>query len=385
MRTGAVLLLALSPWAAAAEPDPGRPRLVLGGEASFSIASDDEGYFNESAYRNNLLRTARLDLLASLRLGRGAELVTDLRSENLDAPRVYALYVRVRPFASTELDLQAGRIPPVFGSFPRRRYAQDNPLVSWPLVWQYLTTLRPDALPRSADALAAVRGRGWYVPYAGYGYAAGRPAASAARWDTGIEARYAEGPLAIAASLTQGTLSNPRFADDNDGKQLASRVEWMPAAGVALGASLSRGAFLDGDLPLPPGRYDQRAFGLDAELARGRVVAQGELVYSEWDVPSGGEPRIDRPLRTLGYYVETRWRFAPGWHVAARYDRLDFGDVVGSEGAVPWDAPVRRFEAGFGWVPRRHVLLKAVYQEDRRDDGPVRSQRFVAGQAVLWF
>src|SRR5262245_65210870 len=87
-------------------------------------------------YGHNLLRLARLDLLASLRLAERLEAVADLRSENLDAPRVYALYLRYRPFPERELDLQGGRIPPVFGSVPRRRYAQDNPLVSWPLTWQ---------------------------------------------------------------------------------------------------------------------------------------------------------------------------------------------------------------------------------------------------------
>lgn len=382
-RPGAMLLLALAPWLQAEEPRA--PRLRLGGEASFTIAPDDPGYFNESAYGHDLLRMARLDLLASLRLGRGLEAVGDLRSENLDAPRVYALYLRVRPFAAVELDLQAGRIPPVFGTFPRRRYAQDNPLISWPLPWQYLTTLRPDALPRNADALLAVRGSGWYVPYAGYGYASGVPMGSAARWDTGIEARYAEGPLALAVAVTQGTLSAPRLEDDNDGKQLSARAEWNPVAGLELGASLSRGAFLDESLPLPPGHFEQRAFGLDAEFSRGRVVAQAELLYSEWDLPRRGSPPVDRPLRALGYYVEARWRFAPGWHVAGRVDRLDFGDIVGSRGPEPWEAPARRIEAGLGFVPWRHLLLKTVYQRNRRDYGSVRSQDLVAAQAALWF
>lgn len=385
LRPWAALLLALAPWAAAAEPGPPGRRLSLGAEASFALAPTDVGYFNESAYGHNLLRMARLDLLASLRLGRGVELVSDLRSENLDVPRVYALYLRLRPIASREFDLQAGRIPPVFGAFARRRYVQDNPLVSWPLPWQYLTTLRPDALPRNADALLAVRGSGWYVPYPGHGYAAGVPVASAARWDNGIEARYAEGPLALAVAVTQGTLSAPRFEDDNDGKQVSARVEWKPVAGLELGASLSRGSFLDKSLPLPPGRFDQRAFGLDAEFSRGRVVAQAELLYSEWDLPRRGSPPIDRPLRALGYYVEARWRFAPGWHLAGRLDRLDFGDIVGSRGPEPWEAPARRIEAGFGYSPWRHLLLKTVYQRNRRDHGSVRSQDLVAAQAVLWF
>ncbi len=379
----AVALLALLAAGVRGE-EPG-PRLAMGGEASFSYSTEDTGFFNDAAYGHNLLRLARLDLLASLRLAEGLEAVADLRSENVDAPRFYALYLRYRPFAAHELDLQAGRIPPVFGAFPRRRYAQDNPLVSWPLVWQYLTTLRPEAPPRSPDALLLVRGSGWRVPYVGYGAAAGVPTASAARWDAGVEARYADGPLELAVALTQGTLSDPRLEDTNDGKQVSARVAWRPSASLVLGASAAQGAFLDASIPLPPGRYDQRAYGLDAELAWGHVLARAEAIYSEWDMPRAGRPPFDGPLTAAGFYIEGRWRFAPGWHVAARLDRLGFGDIRGSQGLEPWEAPARRIETGFGYAPRRHLLLKAVYQHNARDYGFVRKRDLVAAQAVLWF
>lgn len=385
MRAAAAVALLAVLAASARGEEAALPRLALGGEASFSYAPEDTGYFNDTAYGYNLTRLARLDLLASLRLREGLEVVGDLRSENLDAPRVYALYLRYRPFAAHELDVQAGRIPPVFGAFPRRRYAQDNPLVSWPLVWQYLTTLRPDALPPNADALLLVRGSGWRVPYPGYGSAAGVPPASAARWDSGVEARYADGPLELAVALTQGTLSDPRFQDSNDGKQLSARVAWRPVAGLVLGASVAQGAFLAAALPLPPGRYDQRAYGLDAELARGRFVARAEAIYTEWDEPPTGQPPIDRPLAAGGFYLEGRWRFAPGWHVAARLDRLGFDDIRGSRGLTPWEAPARRLEAGFGYTPWRHLLLKAAYQRNERDYGYVREKHLVTVQAVLWF
>ncbi len=378
-----LLALAFAASAEGAEPDTPQPRLALGGEMSLALAPRDDGFFNETAYGYTQLRGARLDLLASLRLSRGFQVVADLRSQNLDAPRAYALYLRFRPFASRELQLQAGRIPPVFGSFPRRRYGQDNPLVSWPLVWQYLTSLRPDALPRSADSLLAQRGSGWSPQYAGYGDGAGVPVASAARWDTGIEAHYAEGPLALAVAVTQGTLSDPRFEDRNRGKQVSARAEWSAAPGLEFGVSAAQGEFLDASLPLPAGRFEQRAFGVDAEFARGRFVGRAEAIYSEWDLPRYGG--IDRPLGARGFYVEGRWRFAPGWHVAGRLVQLDCGDVAGSGGLTSWEAPVRRLEAGIGWVPRHHVLLKLAYQRNHRDAGHAGAQDFLAGQLLLWF
>jgi len=382
VRFPGLLLFALATPAALGQEGP---RLVLGGEASVSYGARDDGFFNETTYSHNLLRLLRLDLLLSLRLAGSLTLLGDLRSENLDAVRPYALYLRWRPVPEIDLDLQAGRIPPVFGAFPRRRYAQDNPLISWPLVWQYLTTLRSDAPPPDADALLAQRGSGWLTGYPAYGYAPGLPIASAARPDTGFEGRFAEGPLALAVAVTQGTLSDPRSSDSNDGKQVSARIEWHPAARLKLGASVAQGEFLDARRTLPSGRFEQRAVGLDAEYSRGHLVARAEAIYSEWDLPRRGTPPIDRPLRAFGYYLEARWRFAPGWHLAARLDDLDFGEIRGSAGVTPWEAPTRRFEAGVGYLPQRHVLLKAVYQRNQRDAGLVRSQDLLASQLLLWF
>ena len=105
-------------------------RVRLGGEVSGTLAPKDDGYFNYSDYETSSLRLFRLDLAAEVRLASFASVLVDVRSDNLHAPRVYALYLRVRPWAERELDLQAGIVPPVFGAFPRRRYASDNPLPS---------------------------------------------------------------------------------------------------------------------------------------------------------------------------------------------------------------------------------------------------------------
>lgn len=46
--------------------------------------------------------------------------------------------------------VQAGRIPPVFGADGRQAYAADRLLIGSPLAYQYLTSLRPDAVPSDA-------------------------------------------------------------------------------------------------------------------------------------------------------------------------------------------------------------------------------------------
>jgi len=46
---------------------------------------------------------------------------------------------------------------------------------------------------------------------------------------------------------------------------------------------------------------------------------------------------------------------------------------------------VTRVEAGAGFAPWRHVLLKASWQHNWRDGGTVEENDLVAGQVVMWF
>jgi hypothetical protein len=387
---GVVLAAAVRP--AAAEPFHLPSFLSLGGEASFSYAHDDEGYFNFTDYQNDILRLAHLDLSAELRAGRHLALLLEASSDNLDTLRFYALYVRFRPFAERSFDVQLGRIPTVFGSFARRAYGYDNPLVGWPLAYQYLTTLRADAVPANADALLAVRGRGWSVPYVGSDYAngPGLPLVSASQWDTGVEVRVGTEPVELAAAVTQGTLCDPQAKDDNGGKQVSARLALKPAVGLVLGVSGARGPYLSSEVvnglpPLEARNYYQQALGFDAEYSRGHLLLRGEAIVSWWDVPFVEPPPVPSPLRAVGLYLEGRYRIAPGWNVAARVDHLGFNQISGTTRSDTWDANVTRIEAGGSWSPWRHASLKAVYQYNWRDTKRLGREGFVAGQLTLWF
>ena len=101
----------------------------------------------------------------------------------------YALYVRLRPWKDKAFDIQAGRIPPTFGAFARRTYANDNLLIGYPLAYQYLTSLRPDAVPANADELLADARARLAVDFSlgNPRPIAGVPLDSAFRWDTGVQ------------------------------------------------------------------------------------------------------------------------------------------------------------------------------------------------------
>ncbi len=380
------ITVSLPPLARAGEPIAlGGLRLILGGEASASVAPGDRGFFNDTGYDRNPLRLLRLSITAELRAGRRLAALAEIRSENVEAPRAYALYLRLRPWPEHGFDLQAGLVPPVFGAFPRRRYAADNPLIGEPLGYQYLTTVRADAPPLSAEDLLGGQGSGWRVRYpAGAPPSPGLPLVSGERWDAGVEARWGGERLEVAAALTQGTLSRPRVRDDNGGKQVSTRVAWRPAVGLVLGASAARGDYASdrgyAGFPMPSGCCQQKAWGADAEYSAGHAILRTEGVWTSWQVATRAEP-----LSAWAIMLEARYRLLPGLYVAARACRLDFSEIEGAAGFQPWDAPAARVEAGFGYSVRRNLLLKAVYQHNERENGFVRSHDLGAMQVLWWY
>ena len=367
--------------------------LTLGGDVSASIGGDDTGFFNYTDYEHSTLRLLRLDLTASLKTGDHLSLLGELRSENVGSPRPYALYLRIRPWTARPFDIQVGRVPPTFGAFARRTYAANNLLIGYPLAYQYLTSLRPDALPANADELLRMRGRGWLVNYSigKTGLDRGLPLASAFRWDTGVQVHAASDIIDATASVTTGTISNPLFSDDNAGKQIAGRVAFHPNAGLVVGASAARGPFLTDSASRSAlsgdhnGDLTQTAWGGDVEYSRGYYLVRFETIFSEWALPVVRAPVIDSPLRALAMSVEGRYKLAPGLYAAARLDHLGFSEITGTAGRATWDAPVTRLEVGGGYSIQRNLIVKLSYQHNTRDGGRVRTLHLASAQLIFWF
>src|SRR5262245_22809653 len=119
-----------------------RGTVTIAGEVTGTVGSRDElAYFNYTDYEHNALRLFRVSLSAMWQPKPRFAVLTEIRSEDGERPIPYALYVRVRPLTGRKFDIQAGRIPPVFGAFARRSYGADNPLIGYPLAYQYLTSL----------------------------------------------------------------------------------------------------------------------------------------------------------------------------------------------------------------------------------------------------
>ncbi len=389
-------------------------RLTLGGEVTATVAPDDDGEFNTTDYERSALQLLWLGVTASFRPVERLAFVTELRAEgDTDGgpwtALPFAAYVRVRPWKGRNFDIQAGRIPPVFGAAGRRIYATDNVLIGYPLAWQYLTVLRTDAVPSNAEELIRARngaGKPWYS-VGTQGYAAGVPLATAFRYDTGVQVRIGgeHQRVSWASALTAGTISSPGARSENGGPQFSTRLALRPATGLLVGVSFADGRFFADDIAsstygpagssgysytMPAtatgsGRHHQTSWGADAEYSIGHFLARAELVTARWRLPVVDPASIREPLTSAGLAVEGRYRVWPGITLGARVDRLGFGKIDSQYGRQTWDAPVTRVEGGVAWAATRNLIVRASVQRNTRTRGEVRSQTLPALQATVWF
>jgi hypothetical protein len=346
---------------------------------------NDTGFFNYSDYEYSTLRMVTVDVNAVVRANRSLAVLADVRSENGDAPRPYALYVRLRPWAQREFEINGGRVPPTFGAFPRRTYASNNLLIGYPLAYQYLTSLRPDAVPANADELLRMRGRGWLSNFSlgNLTPARGVPLVTAFRWDTGVQVHSGWTWGDATGSVTTGSLSDPQVGDDNSGKQVAGRLAFHPEAGLVVGVSAARGQFLSDAVARGVGTgtgNSQMAIGTDAEYSRAYYLIRFEAVRSTWTLPT-----IHEPLVATGGWIEGRYKIHPRFYAAARFDHLGFSALTGTTRTADWEAPVTRIELGGGFLLQRNLQLKASFQRNTRDGGRVTHLKIGSAQLVFWF
>ena len=371
----------------------GDGRVTLGGDVSWSFAPEDTGFFNYTDYEHSTLRMMRLALSAAVKASDHLALLAEVRSENGESPAPYAFYLRFRPWVNRAIDVQVGRVPPTFGAFARRTYAADNPLIGYPMAYQYLTSLRSDALPATPEELLQMRGRGWLSNFSIGNLAADRgvPMVSAFRWDTGVRVHAASDLMDVTGSVTAGTPSNPRVSDDNEGRQVAGRMVIRPLAGLVIGGSAAHGVFV-GQAAAHAALEDRRAqdftqvaWGADIEYSRDYYVLRMETVVSAWTIPFVQAPAIETSLQAIDTFVEGRYKIRPGLYAAARIDHLGFSDIAGAASRQSWEAPVTRLEVGGGYSIQRNLVLKVTYQHNTRDGGRVPRLNLGAAQVVFWF
>src|SRR5262245_42336121 len=286
--------------------------LTIAGEFSATVGPrDTTAFFNYTDYNHDALRTIRARLLSEFRVTPQLAVLGELRSENTDSFEAAALFLRWRPWLNRQFDVQVGRIPPVIGSFGWRAYGRDNLVVGTPLAYQYLTSLRPDALPATIDDLLRMRARGWrpFYPIGSPAVETGTPLVSGFRWDTGVQTHWQGDWLELSAALTRGAPAVPVVHETNSGLEWSGRAAVSALHGLIVGVSAARGDWIEqGVLNLLPtsqrDKTSQSVVGTDIEYGRSKILVRAEWLHSVFEMASLPTAPLAEPLGATSGFVE---------------------------------------------------------------------------------
>lgn len=281
-------------------------------------------------------------------------------------------YLRYSTRLPTGLNLQAGKFGHPFGQFLTRNYADQNPLIGFPLMYTHRTTIRSNQLPANSYDFLRWQARDQPLP----GYTTGSDSGSG--WLPLINFAYPTGLMAFGSgpkadyrfALVNSSLSNPLNV-----ARSGQRPQWVAAGGITpfqrfrLGASFAAGPYLDASVTsqLPPGTvwsdFTQRAFGADVQLTLRHLELQGELLFTNFKVP-----RISQRLGAAGYFIELKHTLTPRLFLAGRwnqlyFDRLRSGIAYGER--PRFDSNRYSLEFGLGYHLSEKLLVKSSYQFNR--------------------
>ena len=208
------------------------PRYGISADFDWSFSNAEKSPLNLTYYGENIMKLLRVSLLFNFRASDRVGLYVNITSENLDTPHLYGAFVRLAPLTENRLWIQAGKIPQPFGASPERWYPFANPLIGSPLMYSYVTTLRPDNIPAGPDDLLSQRGNGLAPQFQGGGSSSrfpGVPMIEIFKWAAGGVGFGSVGQFEWLAGTTSGTLSHPGGVDEGDGAQILGRARYLPS------------------------------------------------------------------------------------------------------------------------------------------------------------
>ena len=310
---------------------------------------------------------------------------------------VYALFLRLRPWESRELDLQAGLVPP---SSARSRAGATRSTTRC-RACRSPTSTSPrsadDALPPRAEELVAQRGRGWlcgaidrqHRRRTGACPSSKRRALGRGRRACAAGVR----PFSLALAVTQGTLSHPEI-EDEERRQAVLGTPRRPDARSQLRRPAARwrpalSSPTPRSRPCPVERtrtWRQQALGVDLAVVggpldparRGRLqpLAHSRDRPHAHRRPARRRRRVPRSaLQAAAGPIPRRPRRAPA----------EMASSPTSLGPREWDAHVTRFELGAGWSPARRRAAEGLLaaQQPRRRPRDRERPRGGPGAAVV--
>ncbi|MGA1266216.1 MAG: hypothetical protein ACO32J_03430 [Phycisphaerales bacterium] len=293
-----------------------------------------------------------------------------------------------QPLDTPALMLKGGTFATCFGQWINRHFSFQNPLINAPLMYEAMTTVTDGANGGSATPgrggflgrrNAALNYNTWVPIVWGPSYASGGQIGGSWRqFDYALELKNAS----LSSRPSEWQFWDRGFAYPT----LTGRVGWRPDAAWNLGVSGSGGSYVSQDPTVtgPINFWDttQTVVGADISWAHGSLEMWAEAAWSRYRVPNLG------PADVWSYFVEARWKFAPQWWLAGRWNQQLYGsfdNVTPPGGTVDWDNDLWRVDVCLGWKINRYLQFKAQYSYLDQDGFEQQSPNLFAIQLVMEF
>jgi len=253
--------------------------------------------------------------------------------------------------------LQLGKFAAPIGNFIPRSIPQKNPLTTWPIVYDQVTTFM-----KKTDTVATLLARrdrsaikDWRVPI--YREVYGTGGMLFGTWEK-LSWWFAVTNSAPAEWVFQW----PYHAGDFRDPVYYGRASYAIDPRVTVGASVSRGPYDRRDAGgIPAGRdtgdFPQTIAGIDVHYQFGHLNVYAEAYWNRFKTPNTG------PLDLWCWYVEGKYSFLPGLFGAARFGQYVYGEVDDAGGvARPWGRNLNRAELGGGYFFTQNLFVKGTLQ-----------------------
>ena len=293
----------------------------------------------------------------------------------------YAL--RFTPWEDGRLNVQVGKFATVVGNWVPRHLSWENPFINAPLIYDNVTPIRDKSAPVSP--LDFIYGPYYYEKYAfnpviwGPSYASGISVSGRLdRFDYALEMKNSSlSSRPESWNVTESSFENPTFS---------TRLGFRPNEAWNFGLSASEGAYFrrEAEPTLPSGRgiddYREFVVGQDASFAWHHLQIWAEAYEARFEVPRVGD------ADTLAYYVEAKYRFAPQFFAALRWNQQLFATIDNPTGPDPrWGADLGRIDIAGTYRFSTDMQLKLQYSFQHETTGAGDENHLIATQFTLRF
>lgn len=343
------------------------------------IDSNIDNLFN---YRLTLFLDAQLGsqfyFFAQARLDRGFDPTDHGADVRLDE---YAL--RVTPWEDGRFTFQVGQFATVVGNWVPRHLSWDNPFINAPLVYENVTAIQDKYAPVSPIYFI-------YNPYIyqkytfnpviwGPSYASGISVSGRVdRFDYAVEMKNASlSSRPESWYIAENGFENPTFS---------GRLGFRPNEAWNFGFSASEGPYFrrEAEPTLPPGRdiddYREFVLGQDISFAWRHLQLWAEFYEARFQVPNVGD------ADTFAYYVEAKYKFAPQFFGAIRWNQQLFSTINnGFGGNEHWSPDLERIDVAATYRLTTHAQLKLQYSFQHETTAPGHDNHLLATQFTVRF